>query len=281
MKFAVYCANFGFLGDPKILIDLAIRADAAGWDGFFVYDHIMIVEGRAHRSADPWVVLSVVAAQTGLWFGPMVTPAARRLPWELAHQALTLDTLSGGRLTMGFGLGERPDYAAFGDQASDREHGERLDEAIGIVRALWAGERVTHRGHWVLRDAALAPRPVNGTIPIWIAGRYGASRPLERAAGYDGMFPINRRWDLTDLLQPDHVREIAAQFERIRGTVSDFDLVTAGVSPDDTDAAGAVVAPYIDAGATWWLEILEPRRASLVELRGRVTAGPPGCTPRP
>lgn len=255
-------------------VDLALEAERAGWDGFFVYDHIVIVHGRQVPSFDPWSVLAIVAKQTSLVLGPMITPVARRQPWELALQTATVDRLSQGRFILGVGLGERADYESFGDRESDRRHAERLDEGLTILRELWAGRTVTHRGSWELSDVALAPGPLAGTIPIWVGGRYGARRPLTRAARFDGMFPINREWHPRNPLAPGQVREIRRSIKCIRGSLDGFELATAGTSPPTAEAA-AVVEPYAIAGATWWFEIFEPRRGTLDEMRERVAAGPP------
>jgi alkanesulfonate monooxygenase SsuD/methylene tetrahydromethanopterin reductase-like flavin-dependent oxidoreductase (luciferase family) len=270
VRFAIYCANFGRLGEPAVLVDLALRAEQAGWDGFFVYDHIVIEPGRAVRSADPWSVLAVVADRTGLWLGPMVTPVARRQPWELAHQAIAVDRLSDGRLILGVGLGEPMDHDTFGGPAEPAVLGARLDEGLDIVTRLLAGETVDHEGTWTLRGAALAPGPVAGSIPVWVAGRWPNRAPVRRAARYAGMFPIDPSWDLADMLTPEQLATMGAWIAELRGGLDGYDLVTAGVS-----SAGGSVAPYAAAGVTWWLEVLEPRRGSLEELRARVAAGPP------
>ncbi len=91
----------------------AIRAArrSRGVDGFFLYDHIVPARDRVMPSIDPWTVLAAVAAGTErVVLGPMVTPVARRRPWELAHQVAALDLLSGGRVVLGVGLGEREDF---------------------------------------------------------------------------------------------------------------------------------------------------------------------------
>ena len=230
MRHAVYCANFGRLGDPRLLVDLAERAEQAGWDGFFVYDQLVIATGRAVPSADPWAVLAAVAARTGLVVGPMVTPLARRQPWEVAHQAVALDMLSEGRLVLGVGLGEAIDAHAFGVAGTPREQADRLDESLLLLRRFWAGEEVTHDGSWRITGATLAPRPVRGDIPIWVAGRYPNRRPLARAARHDGFFPINRTWDLDALLQPD---QLAGLLVDVYPERDPFDVVTAGVTPAD------------------------------------------------
>jgi alkanesulfonate monooxygenase SsuD/methylene tetrahydromethanopterin reductase-like flavin-dependent oxidoreductase (luciferase family) len=275
MRFGVYSANFGALGDPRTLIDLALISEEAGWDGFFLYDHIVLLEGRAVRTVDPWIVLAVVAERTGLLFGPLITPVGRRQPWELAHQTIALNRLSNGRLILGVGLGERADHDAFGDVGSRAARGERLDEGLEILQRFWSGAPVSHMGSWRVTDARISPGPLS-RIPIWVAGRYGgrSPRPVRRAARFDGFFPIYSSWDVDRLLQPAEFAEMVAAVRQARGGLADFELVTAGVSGAG-DAGRDLVAAFAEAGATWWLEVIEPRRARLDALRERIAAGPP------
>jgi len=278
MRFGVYCANFGSLGDARTLIDLAQESEEAGWDGFFLYDHIVLVPGRPVRTVDPWIVLAAVAERTGLLLGPLITPVARRQPWELAHQTVALNRLSRGRLILGVGLGEPPDFAAFGEDETLLDRARRLDEGLEIVQRLWSGETVTHDGSWRLTDAVLAPKPV-GRIPIWVGARYGSPPgPTQRAARFDGFFPINRIWDLKQPLTSGQFAEMAAAVERKRGHLSGFELVTAGVT-DPRSPDGEMLDAFARVGATWWLEIIEPSRGPLGELRARIAAGPPRLDP--
>jgi alkanesulfonate monooxygenase SsuD/methylene tetrahydromethanopterin reductase-like flavin-dependent oxidoreductase (luciferase family) len=275
MRYGVYCANFGVLGDARTLIDMAVLTEEAGWDGFFVFDHIVPWPDRAVPSVDPWTVLAVVAERTELVLGPLVTAVARRQPWELAHQVASVDRLSGGRLALGVGLGVTSDFAVFGDTSNRAEHGDRLDEGLELLRQLWSGEPVHHSGAWKVTGASLAPPPL-GPVPIWVAGRYGSRRPLRRAARFDGFFPINTTWDPDDLLTPRQLAEMVAVIGHHRGHVDGFEILTAGFtdSPSRTEVDDHV-APFADAGATWWLETLEPQRATLDELVERIRSGPP------
>ena len=88
-----------FADDPADLVRLAVEAEEAGFDGFFLWDHITWAnDGLGPSIVDPWAVLSVIAARTKrLVIGPMITPVPRRRPWVLARQTVTLDLLAGGR----------------------------------------------------------------------------------------------------------------------------------------------------------------------------------------
>jgi alkanesulfonate monooxygenase SsuD/methylene tetrahydromethanopterin reductase-like flavin-dependent oxidoreductase (luciferase family) len=275
MQFGVYCANFGYLGEARPLIDLAVLAEECGWDGFFVYDHVIPFPGHAVSSVDPWTVLAVVAERTELTLGPMITPVARRRPWELAHQAAGVDRLSGGRLVLGVGLGGAFDFEAFGDTSTEIERGDRLDEGLSLLRRLWTGEEVHHTGAWRLAGARLTPTPA-GPVPIWVAARYGSRRPLRRAARFDGFFPINTTWDPANLLTPAQLAEMLAVIRAHRGDLDGFEVVAAGYTESSSrETAARLIAPYAEVGATWWFETLEPPRGDLDELRKRIRMGPP------
>src|SRR4051794_4281352 len=103
IRYGVYLPPFGPLGDPADLVDLAVRAEAAGWDGVFLWDHVLPARPPI---ADTWTVLGAIAQATErVLIGPMVTPLPRRRPWVVARQASTVSRLSRGRLVFGAGLG--------------------------------------------------------------------------------------------------------------------------------------------------------------------------------
>src|SRR5205085_8415824 len=136
MRFALSSQNFGTYGDPRLLAELAREAEAAGWDGFFVWDHLLRGDAPV---ADPWISLAAIALSTErLRIGTMVTPLSRRRPWQVARQVATLDHLSGGRVTLGVGLGSSPpmEFAPFGEETGTRERAELLDESLNILTRL-------------------------------------------------------------------------------------------------------------------------------------------------
>src|SRR3984885_13287202 len=101
----LFLAPFDELSDPLVLVDLAVAAEAGGWDGVFLWDHI-VHRPPVRAVSDPWVALSAIAAPTErLRLGPMVTPLSRRRVQKLARETVTLDRLSRGRLILGVGLG--------------------------------------------------------------------------------------------------------------------------------------------------------------------------------
>ena len=107
MNYSVSIHNFGDFADVRRLVELAKEAEDCGWDGFFLWDHI---HWNGPPMLDPWVALAAIASATSrIRIGTMVTPLARRRPWKLARETVTLDHLSGGRLILGVGLGSPPE----------------------------------------------------------------------------------------------------------------------------------------------------------------------------
>lgn len=200
------------IGDPSRIVEFAVEVEQAGFDGFFVWDHINPVNMGEHLEVhDPWVLLTAVAAATErVRIGTAVTPVSRRRPEKLAKELVTLDHLSGGRLTLGVGLGEpsEHEFVPFGDLADQRARAARTDEALGLLDQLLRGKPIDHTGehhelHAHLRPAALQePRP-----PIWIAATPPYRKGLERAARWDGVFCNLRVKQDYSLLTPTELQE--------------------------------------------------------------------------
>jgi alkanesulfonate monooxygenase SsuD/methylene tetrahydromethanopterin reductase-like flavin-dependent oxidoreductase (luciferase family) len=290
VKFAIHAPNFGTYSDPRALAELAREAEDAGWDGFFLWDHILwkwSEDGPYEPAADTWTLLTAIAARTErITIGPLITPLPRRRPWTVARQAATLDHLSGGRVVLGVGIGGDwfGDYSAFGEPADSRAHGEMLDEALTIIAGLWSGEPFSFSGaHYTVREAQLVPPPVQRRrgvpgIPIWVAGNWPNKKPFRRAARWDGVAAEAR--DDFGHLKPEHIREITAYIREHRESEEPFDVTHIGRTPGDDPAslrseATAIVAPYADAGVTWWLERIGDRQDTLEQARPRVRQGPP------
>lgn len=265
MRSALWLPLFEDLADPRVLARLAADAEERGWHGVFVWDQLRWREPIKHV-ADPWISLAAIAAATEqVMLGPMVTPLARRRPAKVARETATLDLVSGGRLILGVGLGGDQFAAEFsktGEELDDRVRAEMLDEALAILLAAWSGEPVTHRGrHYLIDDVQFLPRPVQQPrIPVWAAGFPGNVKPLRRAARCDGFFPVN-------LENVDQFAQAVATVRDLRGdNTAPYDIAVE--LPPGTD-----VAPYAEAGATWWMTELEPG-TSLDEVRGVIREGP-------
>ncbi|MDX1690230.1 MAG: LLM class flavin-dependent oxidoreductase [Acidimicrobiia bacterium] len=275
MRFALNLAPFGPWSDPHRLVALAGRAEAAGWDGVFLWDHVFYGEDVT-RIADPWVCLAAMAAATTrLRIGTMVTPLPRRRPAKLARETVTLDHLSGGRLTLGVGIGWPPrnDFGRFGDAEDNRVRGRQLDEGLEVLTALWSGEDVVHRGdHYLADGVRFLPRPIQRPrIPIWVAGMWPHRPAFRRAARFDGVFPI-RVDDGFDIVpvRPDDLREIIAFTLEHRDTDDALDVSVGGTRFDDPD-----LAAYERAGATWWQEWFGFPTRTPEEWMAVVDDGPP------
>ena len=239
-------APFDRLADPRLLAELAARAESSGWDGLFLWDRIAFPPpGRA--VADPWVALSAIAVATEtLRLGPMVTPLARRRVQKVARETVTLDHLSNGRLTVGVGLGNPADFVPFGEVVDPRERARVLDESLERLDGFWRGE--------------FTPLPVQRPrIPVWVAAKWPNRRPIRRAIRWDGLFPI-------DLSGPEQLAVLAEEINQAGESADGFDLVV-------DVAAGADVRPWEAAGATWVLTSIEPQSPEDV-VREVVEAGP-------
>ena len=239
MKFAVCLSNFGAYADPRQSLRVAEAAVSAGWDGFFVWDHLAFVWGPP--SADPWVTLAAVAARTAsLTLGTAVTPLPRRRPQVVAQQVTSIEALNRGLVVLGAGLGgNEKEFTQFGEDADPHRRARLLDDGLRVIRDLWPG-------------------------PIWIGGNSGPA--LRRAARWDGWI-ANSVATKGMAMSPDELARSVETIDRGAG----FDVACNGYSsPED----GALVREYADAGATWWLENLHDRRFDVDGVLARVRAGP-------
>ncbi|MEV5001515.1 LLM class flavin-dependent oxidoreductase [Nocardioides sp. LML1-1-1.1] len=265
MRSAIWVPLFDELADPAAVVRLAVEAEEHGWDGFFVWDHLRW-RAPVEALADPWVTLSAVAAATStIRIGPMVSALARRRPHVLARQTASLDRLSAGRLVLGAGLGSDrfgEELSRFGEQTDDRARAAMLDESLAVLAAAWSGEEVRHRGeHHTVDGVRFLPRPVHGTVPVWVAGFPGYQRPLRRAARHDGFVPVN-------LEHPDQLAEAVATIDGLRADPTAPYDVAVPLAPS------ADLAAFAAAGTTWWLTDVDPEGITADEVRGIVRAGP-------
>ena len=225
-----------------------------------------MLAGTSPAVADPWITLAAVAAATErLQLGPMVTPLARQEPAKVARETVTLDWLSGGRLTLGAGLGSDRfggELSATGEQLDDRRRGQMLDEALQILTAAWSGESVCHRGeHYTVNGVRFLPRPVRQRGACLVTGLPGRIGPLR---GPPGTTASSRPTSPTPAASPSITVTITALRQ---DTTAPYDIAIA--LPPGTDPA-----PYAKAGATWWLAEFDPEAVSLDQVRGVLRDGP-------
>lgn len=267
MRHGLSVPPFGTFGDVHLIVDLAHEAEAAGWDGFFLWDHILYATDVPF--VDPWVAMAAMGmATTTIRFGPMVTPLPRRRPWKVAREAVTLDHLSGGRFTLGIGLGTDfwREYRAFGEPATDdQERAALVDESLEIITKLWSGQPVTFDGRkYQIDEARFLPTPVQQPrIPIWCGALLPLRNgPARRAARCDGVFPFPTRGEIT----ADDVARLRDRMAELRDNDAPFDIVVPG-APRQAKAMEA-------AGAAWLVVGFGPTTTA-GDIRSVIAAGPP------
>ncbi len=286
MRYAVNLPAFGDFADPNALSELAYEAEQVGWDGFFIWDH-MVFDPSWHPMLDPWVGLAAVAMRTQkMRIGTLLTPMPRRRPWKVAREAMTLDLLSHGRMTLGVGIGDpvQWEFGDFGEETDAKLRAEMLDESLQILAGLWSGKPYSFSGkHYQLQEMRFLPTPIQQPrIPIWVGGWWPNKPPVRRAARWDGYFPGKLGGSIT----PAEWGEIFAYIEQYRTDQAPFDAVAGGVTKGNDPAAAALVAQYAAAGCTWWVENVSPWSYGISWedqwtpeateiMRARVRQGPP------
>jgi F420-dependent oxidoreductase-like protein len=215
-------------------------AERLRFPGVFRSDHYFI--GPQQDSLDPYLSFAVAAHVTStIRFGPLVSPVTFRSPVDHARMAGQVDLLSGGRFTMGVGAGwNEPEHRAYGINFPPvKERFQRLEEAIGVMKALWAGPDASFQGmHYALAGADLKPRPAAGRPPLLIGGG-GEKKTLKLVARYAdewngvNMTPETFAHKLSVL--DDHCESERRDMGAIAKSMMTFGIV--GPSPRDIDAA--------------------------------------------
>ncbi len=206
MKYGVAFANIGAFTDPVEAIRLAVAAETAGFESIWTVDHVVVPggyqstypydptgrlpSGEGSVFPDPLIWLAYIAARTtSLRLGTGILIVPQRNPLVLAKELATLDSLSGGRMILGAGIGWlEEEFDALGVPFVDRA--VRMEESIGAMRALWGEEQASFDGLTTkFSNCYLRPQPPGGTIPVHIGGH---SRAAARRAGRigDGFFPL-------------------------------------------------------------------------------------------
>jgi alkanesulfonate monooxygenase SsuD/methylene tetrahydromethanopterin reductase-like flavin-dependent oxidoreductase (luciferase family) len=278
MRFAVFLPPFAEFAEPQRVVQLAQQTEEAGWDGLFLWDHMLAFPGMA--VADPWVVMAAVAAVTQrIRLGALVTPLPRRRPWVLSRQMASLDRLSQGRLIGGFGLGDDgwSEYSAFGEAVDPVIRGQMLDESLELLQRFLTGEPVNHDGaHYTVHAPPLLPAPLQSPLPLWGAVRWPNQKPLARIAKFQGCFPI---FHTPGALPPPDPADIETLHSALleRGAASDIDIaVRCTLSAETAASVPATVASLEHSGVTWMLEAIAP--GTPVDAVTRIVErGPPGA----
>ena len=191
MKLAVEFPSVLYREGPAAVADLARAIERIGFDQLDVFDHVVMGHPLEGRAAGPYpaampimealTTLAYVAAVTErIGIGTEVLVLPQRQPVLVAKQVSTLDTLSGGRVRLGVGVGwQESEYEALGMDFHTR--GAAMDEAIALLRACWTEPSITAEGeHYPVQAMAMEPKPPQtGGPPIWIGG--GSPAALKRA----------------------------------------------------------------------------------------------------
>ncbi|CAA9411314.1 MAG: hypothetical protein AVDCRST_MAG22-1906 [uncultured Rubrobacteraceae bacterium] len=271
--------RYGFvipIGGPREVAELAREVEEAGWDGAFYWDGIAVGEMETY---DPWVVMAAMAMRTGrVRIGATLTPPARRRPWKLARETMTLDHLSDGRLVLPVGLGAVDDggFSKVGEPTDRKTRARRLDESLEILAGLWSGEPFSYNGeHYRLEEMTFRPSTVQRPrVPIWVVGAWPSERSMNRALRYDGVL-VATVGPGSPGVTPETVREIK-EYAGERGRGDDFEIVWEGETPGgDPVTAASIVRPYAEAGATWWIEAPWTPPNAPEDLSRRIRQGPP------
>ncbi|HEX9336898.1 MAG TPA: LLM class flavin-dependent oxidoreductase [Pseudonocardiaceae bacterium] len=285
MRFSINIPNFGDFADARTVARVAVAAEQAGWDALFIWDHV-VHDKRLRKGqpfGDPWMLLTAAALATSrIRLGTLVTPIPRRRPEQLARQVATLDSLSGGRVIFGAGLGGpiEDEFGSFGEPTDPVVLAERLDEGLGLLQRYWSGAPVNHEGrHYQVRDVTLLPASVQRPRPpVWIAGYWPHRRPMRRAARWDGVVPLFTTARHGQVPPVDQVRDLVAYVHQHRTDQGPFEIVLGGVSLADPAKARDLIGPLTDAGATWWDERQVQTSTDLDRLAPvlrRIEQGPP------
>jgi alkanesulfonate monooxygenase SsuD/methylene tetrahydromethanopterin reductase-like flavin-dependent oxidoreductase (luciferase family) len=256
-------------------LEQAELAERAGWDGVFVWE--------AAYGVDAWSLLAAMAARTTrVRLGTMLTPLPWRRPWKVASQVATVDQLSGGRAILAVGVGAlTTDLPLTGEVTDLRGRAELMDEGIDLIRGLWQGARTFHGEHYQYQsdrdDLSDVVRPVQDRIPIWVVGAWPRPKSMRRVLRCDGLLPQYEAEDTAGSLAA--IRAMRAWLAE-HGARPDLDVVAEGETPaGDAAAAAGEVAPWAEAGCTWWLETRweMPHNTAerMQQIRDRRAAGPP------
>ena len=225
MKLAVDFPSIAFREGPAAVANLAREIERIGFDQLDMFDHVVMgfpIDGRTGLQypakmpiLEALVTLGFCAAVTSrIGLGTEVLVLPQRQPVLVAKQISTLDTLSGGRVRLGIGVGwQSSEYDALGESFSDR--GKRMDEALQLLRACWKEERIDFAGpHYQVAAMGMEPKPPQGAaLPIWVGGHSPAA--LRRVGQYgDGWLAalVNNKERVASEMRT--IREHAVQFGR-------------------------------------------------------------------
>jgi probable F420-dependent oxidoreductase len=254
MRVGVVLPQMEIGADPAVIREYAETAEAAGYDHLIAYDHVLGVDpkrpGRGTGAYandalfhEPLVLFGFLAGITErleLWTGVLILP--QRPTALVAKQAAEVAVLSGGRLILGVGVGWNPvEYEALGQDFTTR--GRRIDEQVGLLRALWTNPTLSFQGDFdLVTDAGINPLPAE-TIPIWMGGQ--ADRVLDRIGR------LSDGWLVTPALR-NSVEGIGPYVDRIHeaARAAGRDPATIGLE-SRVSVAGLSLAEQVELAREW------------------------------
>lgn len=262
MKFSVEFPSVAYREGPQAVARLAKAIEEIGYDQLDMFDHVVMGYPTGDRPApmyppempilEAFMVLAYAAAvTTRIGLGTEVLVLPQRQPVLVAKQVSTLDTLSGGRVRLGVGVGwQASEFDALEEDFSNR--GARMDEAIDLMRAYWRDDRVEFQGrHYSSTAMAMEPKPPQGgDLPIWIGG---LSDPVLKRVGERG-----DGWLATAIVNEGDAREAVAKIRR--------HAEAAGRDPDRIGLQQMLAVPPRDAGGRSFYRDLDLVEARALEV---------------
>ena len=269
MKLAVEFPSVAYREGGESVSRLARAIEAIGFDQIDMFDHVVMGYPTADREAPRYppqmpilealTTLAFIAAATKtIGLGTEVLVLPQRQPVLVAKQVSTLDTLAGGRMRLGVGVGwQQSEYDALEERFSNR--GKRMDEAIALLRAYWGEARIDFRGRWYTSTAmAMEPKPPQGAgLPIWIGGASAAA--LERVGRLgDGWLATAFTRNERAAASKEAIRAAAAAAGRDPGAIgfqTMFDVPPTDAAGKafyaDRDRVAARAAQIVEQGFDW------------------------------
>ncbi|MDA0788510.1 MAG: LLM class flavin-dependent oxidoreductase [Proteobacteria bacterium] len=238
-------------GDVSQAMEAAARAEASGWDGFFVWDGVW--------GTDAWISLTAAATATKtIRLGTLLSPLSRMRPWDIAAKYATLDHFNGGRTILSVGLGAvDTGFDSFGEETDVRRRAELMDESLEIITGLWQGQPYEFTGkHYQLTPTDfphVPPTPIQKTI--WVVGLLSNRKSFGRATRYQGLLPsVRSETGESRPLAPNDITTARRQLDAL-GVDAGFDIIVEGQTDGaDVAAAAAEVRRWQECGGTWWIE---------------------------
>jgi len=210
VRFGVILPNYGLDSNPDGIRRTVELAEDLGFDSVWATEHIIVGPEAVDpygRVYDPLVTLGWIAGWTErIGLGTSIVLVALHNPMHLAKEVATLQELSGGRFTLGVGMGwHRQEFHFMGIPFEGR--GRRADEAIRLMRALWNGERDFAGEFWSFHGATSEPHP-SPQPEIWVGG--SSERAIRRA------LELGDAWHPSRGSDPEHVRRVKEQHPELR-----------------------------------------------------------------